>query len=270
MAISNALAYRNSVLCCPMPKSSKALNRISKIVVLGVLMNFETQIQEIIPRTHDVSSFRFPRPADLDYKPGQFFFVTLRQDGKDLRKHFSFSSSPTEKTHIEFTKKFTDHEYSLALKAAKVGDWARIEAPFGQFTFEGEYPKIVLLGGGIGITPFVGFCKNATDKALSSKITLFYGCRTPDDIAFKNEFEELAAQNHNLKLVFTVNLPAPPGWTGATGVINADLIKQNLPDYQDNMFFTCGPPPMIEAMEKLMVSLGLPKEKLKRELFTGY
>ena len=138
-------------------------------------MKFETKFQEIVPRTHDVSSFRFPRPAGLDYKPGQFLYVTLKQGDKELSKHFSFSSSPSEADYIEFTKKFTDHEYSLALKAVKVGDWARMDAPYGQFTFEGEYPKIALLGGGIGITPFISICKNATDKSLDNEIILFYG-----------------------------------------------------------------------------------------------
>jgi ferredoxin-NADP reductase len=232
-------------------------------------MKFETKIQEIIPRTNYVTSFRFPRPAELNYKPGQFFFVTIKQGDKELRKHFSFSSSPTEKDHIEFTKRLTDHEFSLALKAAKVGDWARIEAPFGKFTFEGEYPKIALLGGGIGITPFVSYCKNATDKGLSSKITLFYGCRTPEDITFRKEFETMAQKNKNLKLIFSVS-QASPEWKGATGIINAEMIKQHLPDYRENMFYTCGPPPMIEAMEKLIESLGLLKEKLKREIFSGY
>jgi len=232
-------------------------------------MKFETKFQEIIPRTHNVTSFRFPRPAELEYKPGQFFFITLKQGDKELSKHFSFSSSPTEKDHIEFTKKFTDHEFSLALKAAKVGDWAKIDAPYGQFTFEGEYPKIALLGGGIGITPLMSICKNATDKALSSKITLFYGCRTENDVAFREELEELAQKNKNLKLICIINQPTEQ-WKGATGTINAEMIKQQLPDYQENIFYTCGPPPMVEAMEKLVESLGLPKEKLKRELFSGY
>jgi glycine betaine catabolism B len=232
-------------------------------------MKFETQFQEIISRTHDVTSFRFPRPAELDYKAGQFFFINLKQGEKELSKHFSFSSSPTEKDHIEFTKKFTDHEYSLALKAVKVGDWARIDAPYGQFTFEGEYPKIALLGGGIGITPFVSIIKNATDKPLSSRITLFYGCRTENDMAFKQELEELAQKNKSFKIIYIINQPTEK-WKGATGNINTELVKQLLPDYQENMFFTCGPPPMVEAMENLVVSLGLPKEKLKRELFSGY
>ena len=232
-------------------------------------MKFETKLQEIIPRTHDVTSFRFSRPASLEYKPGQFLFITIKQGEKELSKHFSFSSSPTEYNHIEFTKKFTDHEYSLALKAAKVGDWARIDAPYGQFTFEGEYSKIALLGGGIGITPFMSICRNASDKVLNSKITLFYGCRTENDLTFRNELEELAQKNSNLKLVFLVNEPTPQ-WKGISGIINAEMVMQQLPDYKENMFYACGPPPMVEAMEKLVLNLGLPKEKLKREYFTGY
>ncbi|MGD0072281.1 MAG: FAD-dependent oxidoreductase [Candidatus Bathyarchaeia archaeon] len=232
-------------------------------------MKFETKIIEIIPRTADVTSYRFPRPPELTYKPGQYFFITIKQGDRELTKHFSFSSSPTDKDHFEFTKKFTDHEYSMALKAAKVGDWARIDAPYGQFTFEGEYPKIALLAGGIGITPFISICKNATDKRLNSKITLFYGCRTENDIAFKQELEKMQEQNKNLKIVFMVN-EVSSQWKGATGVINAEMIKKELPDYKDNLFYVCGPPPMVKAMETLVESIGLPKTQLKLEYFTGY
>ena len=232
-------------------------------------MQFETKFQEIIPRTHDITSFRFPRSADLDYKPGQFFFITLKQGDTELSKHFSFSSSPTEKDHFEFTKKFTDHEYSVALKAAKVGDCARIDAAYGQFTFEGEYSKIALLAGGIGITPFMSICKYATDRCLESKIALFYGCRTEQDIAFRREFEDLAKRNLNLKIHFVLN-QAGSEWKGATGVISADMIKNELPDYKENVFYCCGPPPMVQAMQKMIESLSMPKKQLKLEYFTGY
>jgi ferredoxin-NADP reductase len=232
-------------------------------------MKFETKINEIIPRTVDVTSYRFPRPSELTYKPGQFFFVTIKKGDKELTHHFSFSSSPTEKEHFEFTKKFTDHEYSMALKAAKVGDWARIDAPYGQFTFEGEYPKIALLAGGIGITPFMSIIKNATDKRLDSKITLFYGCRSENDIAFKEELENMQNENKNLKMVCIVNQPTSR-WKGETGIITADMIKKALPDYKENVFYTCGPPPMVKAMEAIIESLGLPKTQMKQEYFTGY
>lgn len=232
-------------------------------------MKFETQIKEIIPRTADVNSYRFTSPTELSYKPGQYFMITIKKDDKELTHHFSFSSSPTEKDYFEFTKKLTDHEYSTALKAAKVGDWARIDAPYGQFTFEGEYSKIALLAGGIGITPFKSICKYATDKSIESKITLFYGCRTENDIAFKREFEEMQQENKNLKVIFIVN-QASSQWKGATGVVTADLIKKELPDYKENQFYVCGPPPMVTVMQALIENIGLQKSQLKLEYFTGY
>ena len=232
-------------------------------------LKYETTIQQIIPRTSDVTSYRFPRQKDLNYKAGQFFFITVNKGNKELSKPFSFSSSPTELEHIEFTKKLTDHEFSSALKACKVGDWARIDAPYGQLTFEGEYPKIALLSGGIGITPFMSIIRNASDKQLKSKITLFYGCRTEKDIVFKKELEELAKKNINLKLIFVIAEPSPQ-WRGDTGIITAELVKKKLPDYLENMFYTCGPPGMVTAMEKLVETIGLPKEKIKKELFAGY
>lgn len=233
-------------------------------------MKYETNVKEIIPRTYNVVSFRFPRSSELDYKAGQFFFITLKAaDGKELKKHFSFSSSPTEKTHIEFTKKLSDSDFSAALKALKKGDWAQIDAPYGKFTFEGEHEKIGLLAGGIGITPFKSICQYCTDMRLGTKITLLYGNRTKNDIAFRKELEALQQKNKNLKIVFILN-EADNNWKGATGVITVDMIKKEMPDFKETTFYTCGPPKMVEIMEKLVAQLGLPETQLKREYFTGY
>jgi len=232
-------------------------------------MKFETYVKEIIPRTYNVISFRFPRPAALNYKAGQFFFVTLKADGKELSKHFSFSSSPTEKTHIEFTKKLSDSDFSTTLKGLKEGDWARIDAPYGKFTFEGEHEKIGLLAGGIGITPFKSICQYCTDMRLDTKVTLLYGNRMEEDIAFRKELESIQEQNEHLKVVLSLN-EASGGWKGATGLITAEMIKKEIPDYKETVFYTCGPPKMVEMMGKLVEQLGLPKTQLKREYFTGY
>ncbi len=232
-------------------------------------MKLETSIQAVIKRNPNVISLRFPRPTELDYKAGQFFFVTLKKDDKELTHHFSFSSSPTTAGHIEFTKKLTDSEFSTALRSTKAGDWARIDAPYGKFIFEGEYPKIALLGGGIGITPFISMCQYATDKGLDSKIMLFYGCRTIEDVVFKEEFETLAKRNPNFKMMFVLSQPSS-NWAGAKGYITADMVKQTLSDYADYVFFSCGPPAMVKGMQNLVGELGLPKEQLKIEYFSGY
>jgi ferredoxin-NADP reductase len=233
-------------------------------------MKFETYVKEIIPRIYNVKSFRFPRPATLSYKAGQFLFATIKaEDEKELSKPFSISSSPTETEHIEFTKKLSESEFSTALKTLKKGDWAKIDAPYGNFTFEGEHEKIGLLGGGIGITPFMSICRYCTDKRLNTKITLLYGNRSENDIVFRKEFEAMQKQNANLKVVFILS-EATSGWKGATGFINAELVKKEIPDYKETVFYTCGPPAMVEAMEKLVEALDLPKTQLKREYFAGY
>jgi ferredoxin-NADP reductase len=233
-------------------------------------VKFETYVKEILPRTYNVRSFRFAKPQTLNYKPGQFMLVTIKaEDGKQLTKPFSISSSPTEKTHVEFTKKLSDSEFSAALKALKTGDWAVIDAPYGKFTFEGEHEKIGLLAGGIGITPFRSICRYCTDMRLNTKVTLLFGNRTENDIAFKEELEAMQKQNKNLRIVFILNEPGSE-WKGSTGVITAEMVKKEIPDYKETVFYTCGPPVMVEIMEKVIEQLGLPKMQLNREYFAGY
>jgi ferredoxin-NADP reductase len=231
-------------------------------------MKFETTIQTVIQRNPSIISLRFSRPEGLEYKPGQFFYITLRFMDKELSHHFSFSSSPTQQ-YIEFTKKLSESEFSAALRAAKPGDWAKIEAPYGKFTFEGEHPKIALLGGGIGVTPLISISQYATDKGLGSKIVMFYACRTPEDAVFKKEFEALTKRNPNLKVTYVMSQPSQD-WAGLKGYITADLVKKQLPDFADYVFYSCGPPPMVKAMQQLVEQLGLPKEQFKMEYFSGY
>jgi ferredoxin-NADP reductase len=126
-----------------------------------------------------------------------------------------------------------------------------------------------LLAGGIGITPFRSICKYCTDMRLTAKITLLYGNRSESDIVFKKELEEMEKQNENLKVVFMLN-EASSRWKGVTGVIDAELVKKEVPDYKERVFYVCGPPPMVQAMEKLIRDLGLPQTQLRLEAFTGH
>jgi ferredoxin-NADP reductase len=82
-------------------------------------MKFISRVIELIKRNDDVLSIRFERPKIFDYLPGQYMFLTLDKHGKKLRKHFTFSSSPTEEGFIEITKRLTGHEYSNALTEQK-------------------------------------------------------------------------------------------------------------------------------------------------------
>ncbi len=227
-------------------------------------MDFETEVTDIIERTYNVRSFRFLRPASFQYRPGQYMFVTI----KGLRKPFSLSSSPTE-NFIEFTKKLTDSEFSTTLKRLNPGDLAEIDGPYGTFTFEGEFSKIGMLSGGIGITPLRSMVKYCHDRKVEADIALLYGCFTERDIVFKEEFEETQKEMKNFRATFAVN-SASEGWPGYRGRIDTSLIEKEIPDYKERIFYTCGPPAMVNAMENLLRSLNVPQDQFRKENFAGY
>ncbi|MFN3480595.1 MAG: ferredoxin--NADP reductase [Thermodesulfovibrionales bacterium] len=182
------------------------------------IKEFETKVINIIQRTHDIKSFRFEVKEEISFKPGQFFVLTIRINGQEATKHFSFSNSPTERGYVEFTKRITGSEFSQALDRLKVGDWARLKLPYGFFTFEGEYEKIAFLVGGIGITTIRSMCKYACDKKLSTDIVLVYRNKTEEDIAFFDDFIQMEAENKNLRVVFILSDPVDKvSWKGKTG-----------------------------------------------------
>jgi ferredoxin-NADP reductase len=233
-------------------------------------MKFEAEVTDVIQRTYNVKSIRFSRPASFDYRPGQFMFISVKSgQGELLKKPFTISSSPTERDIIEFTKKLSDHPFSRALSVLEVGDWVAIDGPYGDFTFEGEFERIGMLSGGIGITPLRSICRYCLDTNLKTKIRLLYGNRTEEDIVFRKEFEEMQKLSMNLKVVFAVD-EASKAWNGYVGRIDAEMVKKEIPDYLETVFYTCGPPAMVEAMERLLNDLGLHEEQIKTENFPGY
>ena len=232
-------------------------------------MKYETTVTDIIQRTHAVKSFRFPRPPDFVFKPGQFLFIAIKDGQEELKKHFSISSSPTDAGYVEFTKKLTGNRFSNALDALKVGSWARIDGPYGGFTFEGEYEKIAMLTGGIGITPLMSICKFCTDRGLGTSISLLYSSHTTADIAFRAELDELQARNKNLKLVLSIT-DVDPSWNGVKGRINAEMVKKEIPDFNERIFFVSGPVSMVQDMVGMLKQMDIKQERIKEDLFTGF
>lgn len=228
---------------------------------------WETTFAEIIPRTKDVKSFRFKKPEGFYYLAGQWMYVNIKIEGTQKMHHFTMSSSPTE-DYIEFTKKITDSKYSQALDKMKPGDWAKLNAPFGEFTYSGENIKIGALTGGIGITPLRSICRYCVDKKLPTSIVMLYSNKTEDDIVFKDELEEM--QKADSHIVIKNVLTRQPDWKGLKGHVDGNMIKEQIPDYRERVFYICGPPSMNEAMKKALEGLNLREDQIKIEDFTGY
>lgn len=231
-------------------------------------MKFDATLIDVITQTHDVKTFRFNKPEGFYYLAGQYIMVSVCADGNILKKPLTISSSPLD-DFLEFTKKLTGHEFSNALNSLEIGDSFTIEGPYGNLTFDGEYDKIALISGGIGITPMISICKYCTAKKIPSDIVLIASNKTEDDIAFRAELEEMESRNPHLRVVHTLTR-ADESWKGHREHICESMILKEIPDYKERVFYLCGPPGMIKSVKELLDEMHVPKSMMKIELFAGY
>ncbi len=238
-----------------------------------MIIKFDTEVLDIIQRTHNVKSLRFKIEEGVEFKAGQFFFITIKLGDRERQKHFSFSNSPTEKGYVEFTKRITDSEFSQALDKLKIGDWAHIKMPYGSFGLGGENEKIAFLSGGIGITPIRSICKFVADTGLLTDIVLLYSNHNQEDIIFRQDLDQMGSANKNIRIVYTLTSPDidKQTWPGRIGYIDDEMIRQEIQDYNERFFYICGPPRMVEGLRNVLRNkLSIQEDKIKTENFLGY
>ena len=233
---------------------------------------YKAKLIDNIKRTLSTESFRFSTGDKINFLAGQFLQVIFDQanaSNKELNKYLSFSSSPV-KQYIEVTKRLSSSQFSQRLKSLNTGEEILIKAPLGNCIFKDEYKKIGFLIGGIGITPVISIIEYITDKNLDTDIVLFYSNRTEEEIAFRNELDYWQSLNNKIKIVYTVTDCQSQDKKCIFGRIDEDLLKSNINDLHERIFFIFGPPAMVEAMNKLCIGLGCNKEYIKTENFIGY
>jgi ferredoxin-NADP reductase len=232
------------------------------------------RVAQIFHETPDVKTFRMMNPLGgalpFDYLPGQFLTVIVQTDGKPVKRSYTIASSPTQHDYVEITVKHKEGgEVSGFLHTGvREGDLLDLSAPSGSFTFTGRECKcILLIGGGVGITPLMSVLRYLTDRSWPGDIYLLYSCRTPQDIIFREELEYLQRRHPNLHVVIAISRPEGTDWKGPTGRITKDLISQSVPDLASRYVHICGPVPLMEAVKKMLAELGVPKERIKTEAF---
>ncbi len=227
------------------------------------------RVIKVIPRTYNVKSVRIAVDGPIIYKPGQFLRVKLNNNDQ-LQRYLSISSSPTEEGYLEFTKKITSSDFSAAVAALKTGDLVSVEYPYGAFTLERAAGKIAFISGGIGITPIRSMCKFAADKKIDLDIVLLYANNSVKDIAFHEDFNNMQQEFKRLRVTHVL-CEKDMEFSCVVGRINSQVIKKEIPDFQDRFFFLCGPPSMVEGMKSILINeLSLPAERIITENFQGY
>lgn len=208
------------------------------------------------------------------YKAGQFLTLSFIFGEREIRRSYSFSSSPVIDEPLEITiKRVENGEISRLLHdTAKIGDILTVMEPQGIFTYEADVTQenyVVLFAAGVGITPLYSILKTVLSVEHTSKVLLVYSNSSKEQTVFYEELLQWQNQYPDrLKIEFI--------WSNAKNLAKArlnrdyliSLVQDFVPAKTDNViFYTCGPLFYMDLCRYTLLGMGYPENIIKRETF---
>lgn len=260
---------------------------------------YALKVKQVIPETADTVTLEFEIPEDLrekfTYKQGQHITIRIQQDGRELRRSYSMSSSPLEKRLAVTVKKVAGGNVSVFLHdVVKPGDTLEIAAPDGRFFSPLNPDKrrtYYLFGAGSGITPLMSILKTVLEGEPMSAVFLLYGSRDEESIIFRDELERLteryAGQLHVEHVLsrpkkesaggglFGMFKKSTTNWQGKTGRIASkaanEFLDENLAQgpEDDCRYFICGPGNMTDTVKSALMGRGIQPKHIHTEHFVN-
>ena len=236
----------------------------------------ELKVARIVDETHDVKTFRFVNPTGgpipFTHIAGQYLNLALTIDGKRVNRSYTISSSPNQRAYCEISVKCASMGYgSVHLHGTlREGSLVKISAPAGKFFFAGaanDRQRVVLIAGGIGITPMMSVVRSLTERRWSGEIYLLFAVKAVHDIVFRDELAALQSKCSNLHVLITVTSDAETSWTGERGRITREMITAFVPTLERGPILLCGPDEMMAAMRALLVTIGIDNDEIQQEVF---
>ena len=211
---------------------------------------------------------------EVDFTPGQYFFVTLpdvgHQDEKGLRRHITVVTSPNEKGVLGFATRMRDSAFKRSLGELPVGTEVEVEPPKGDFALPADDSRpLVFVAGGIGITVFRSMLRYIREERLPYRVALIYSNRDRESTAFLDELRELEEEIPNFRLILTMTQDS--SWEGEARKIDAQFFKDYLEeDLNQYTFLVAGPPGMVEGMQEALADAGVEEQNIVAERYSGY
>ncbi len=234
----------------------------------------DVRVAEVIDETPDAKTIvlEFPSGEPFRYQAGQFLTFLFTINGEEIRRAYSFSSSPhgDAKRASVTVKRIADGVGSNFIHTnVKAGDLLRIIGPSGDFTIPirpGEKRRLVFVAGGSGITPIRSLTETLLATEPEVEIELIYGNRGETDIIFRKRLDELAAQYPNLKLTHVLQEP-PDGWPGPAGMVTGQTVLDLVADRKDKAYYLCGPQAMMDGITPALRAAGVAERNIHIERF---
>ena len=222
------------------------------------------------------------------FRPGQFLTFALRVAGvggqgeeRTVTRCYSLSDRPDPTSYRITIKRVpvpadrpdvppgasSNHFHDRV----REGDVLKVKAPSGQFFIDSDpNVPVVLIAGGIGITPMMSMLRWCLAEQPERTVHLYFGLRHGDEHAFKAQIEQLASSYPLFHLTVVYSSPGQNDVAGRdfqhTGHIDIDLLRRTLPQGR-HQFYVCGPPAMMESLVPAIVSWGAPPQDVHFEAF---
>jgi ferredoxin-NADP reductase len=239
-------------------------------------MTFQTMFkgrEEVAERT---MAFHFKKPRDFTFKPGQALELILPKlasaDAQSNRHAFSIVSAAFE-DRLTITTRMRDSQFKRTLGSLPVGAPVELDGPFGALTLHNNRARPALfIAGGIGITPFVCMLRQAAKDRLPQRFVLIYSNRRPEDAAFFAELLALEKQIDSFQLIATMTRAGTsgPSWSGRTGAIDSELLREVTGGLSSPICYVAGPPALVESMRNQLNLAGVDDDDIRSEDFFGY
>lgn len=223
------------------------------------MQQHHVKIKSIDKITHDVLQIITEKPPQFNFNPGQATEVSInKKEWENEKRPFTFTCLP-ENNFLQFTiKTYPSHKgVTNELLNLNINDELILHDVFGDIGYKGEG---IFIAGGAGVTPFISIFRYLQSKNEIGDNKLIFANKTKADIILEQEFKNLLGKN------FINILSDEKTEEYANGQITEDFLKTYITDL-DKVFYICGPPPMMEAIEKQLVNLQVDKKLIVKEAF---
>ena len=204
-----------------------------------------------------------PEGRRMRHETGQFVYLSPLDEtltaGRGEEHPYTIASSPGDDQLRIGIKELGDA--SRALQSVTPGTRVLVEGPYGEF-FGRRFPKrdMLWLGGGIGITPFVGGARDLASGGRSTgHVHLFYLANSPDRAYYQEELEGIAEAHESFS--FTQH------YSRERGRLDEAFLRQHCPNYAEREIYICGPPGMNDHLQRLLTDQGIPASRIHSEVF---
>lgn len=227
------------------------------------------RIARKVAESEEISSFHL-QPEDggplLDFLPGQYIGLRLQIDGEEVRRNYSLSAASNGREYRISVKREPGGVVSNALHALDEGAVVELFAPAGDFTLQPGDKPLVLISGGVGITPTLAMLEQAL--ATSRPVHFIHCARNAGVHAFRRTVDTLAERHAQLRRFYCYDehegeAAAPD----AVGLLTEDRLAAWLPEDRDVDAYFLGPKPFMAAVKRQLKALGVPERQTRYEFF---